>query len=282
MASRLIVNADDFGLCSGVNSAIEQAHRMGVLTSTTIMAGIAGSTEAVEMARGMPELGVGVHLNLLEGHPIAEVEKVKCLLDEKGEFAFSTYKLAFMSVVSKDVREGIESELTAQIQWVIDNGIKPSHLDSHKHIHSFPSIYKIVGRLASRFGIGAIRWPFEPTVVFGSGWPAASKGGRTRAGIVRKMAAINRYQDDSFIRNDALLGVAHTGRIDYDFFRALIGSGIQGTIELMTHPGFSDGLDPSKTRLTGQRERELEVLCSEEIKELLSCADVELTHYGRL
>ena len=118
--------------------------------------------------------------------------------------------------------------------------------------------------------------------MLGSGWPATSKGGRTRAGIVRKMEAINRYQDDSFIRNNALLGVAHTGKIDYEFFRALLGSGIQGTIELMTHSGFSDGLDLSKTRLTGQRERELEVLCSEEIKELLSCADVELTHYGRL
>ncbi len=282
MASRLIVNADDFGLCRGVNEAIRQAHNTGVLTSATLMASMPGAQKAVELAEEMPNLGVGVHLNLTEGPAVSNAGEVEILLDSKGRFAFSPGRLAIMSLFSSSVRKAIEIELAAQIGWVIDNGIKPSHLDSHKHIHSFPSIYKIVGRLASRFGIGAIRWPFEPTVVLGSGWPAASKGGRTRAGIVRKMAAINRYQDDSFIRNDALLGVAHTGRIDYEFFRALIGSGIQGTIELMTHPGFSDGLDLSKTRLTGQRERELEVLCSEEIKELLSCADVELTHYGRL
>ena len=284
MASRLIVNADDFGLCSGVNSAIEQAHCMGVLTSTTIMAGIAGSTEAVEMARGMPELGVGVHLNLLEGAPIAEAEKVKCLLNEKGKFAFSTSKLAFMSLVSKDVREAIEAELTAQIQWVIDNGIKLTHLDSHKHVHVFPPIYGIVVALAARFGISAIRWPFEPKEVCGISWPESDRKSRRRAFIVRSMARINRWQDDRFIKTDAFLGLNHTGRINVDFWRIVSENITQGVVEVMTHPGsgLSEGLNPAKMSLIEQRKVELEALCSEEVKKVLTDGRIELTHYGKL
>lgn len=282
MTVRLIVNADDFGLCEGVNRAVKQAHTEGILTSATIMAGMEAAKAAVELAGEMPGLGVGVHLDLFDGAPISKNQRVKILLDANGRFGLSLGKLAVKSMLSRTVREAIEIEWAAQIQWIIDNGIKPTHLDSHKHVHTCPAIWPIVVRLCGRFGIGAIRWPFEPAQVSGPDWPRPPKGGKTRARIVRMMAKINRRQNDIFIKNDMFLGTAHTGRIDIDFWRQVAKNPFDGVVEVMTHPGLAEGLDPARTRLIEQRQVELEALCSDQVRKSLADANIELTHYGKL
>ena len=282
MAGRLIVNADDFGLCEGVNRAVKQAHTEGILTSATIMAGMPAAAQAIESARQMPGLGVGVHLNLFDSTPISKEQRVKVLLNANGRFGLSLGKLAVTSIVSKTIRKAVETEWAAQIQWVIDNGIIPTHLDSHKHIHTCPAIWPVDVGLAERFGIDAITWRFEPAQVSRPDWPTPPKGGRTRARIVRTMAKINRRQNDIFIKNDMFLGTAHTGKIDIDFWRQVAKNPFDGVAEVMTHPGFAEGLDPARTRLIEQRQVELEALCSEEVREFLADADIELTHYGKL
>ncbi|RKY11113.1 MAG: hypothetical protein DRP65_05150 [Planctomycetota bacterium] len=282
MAGRLIVNADDFGLCEGVNRAVKCAHTEGVLTSATIMAGMGAAAQAVELAGEMPGLGVGVHLNLFDSTPVSKDERVKVLLDSNGEFVLSLSKLAIKSMLSRTTRQAIEIELAAQIQWVIDSGIKPTHLDSHKHVHTFPALWPIVVGLAERFDINAIRWPFEPAQVSGPGRPCPPKGGKTRARIIRMMAKINRKQNDTFIKNDMFLGTAHTGKIDVDFWRQVAKNPFDGVVEVMTHPGFAEGLDQKRTRLVEQRQVELEALCSDDVRKFLADANIELTHYGKL
>ena len=282
MAARLIINADDFGLCSGVNRAVERAHREGVLTSATIMAGAPAAEEAVKLAAQMPKLGLGIHLNLLEGIAISKDKHIGVLLNKKGEFAHSVYMLSVMSLLSRHVREAIRIELASQIQWVLDKGIKPTHLDSHKHIHIFSSIFPIVASLAADFGIGAIRCPFEPRSVCSKGWPEVGAGSKLRAFVIRNMAKWAYSKGRCFFKNTALFGIAHTGRVDMEFWQALIKSQFEGTVEVMTHPGYIEGLDPVKTRLIEQREVELEAMCSDELKKAFAEADIELTHYGRL
>jgi hopanoid biosynthesis associated protein HpnK len=282
MNRRMIINADDFGLCEGVNRAVEHAHKTGVLTSATIMAGFSAAEEAIEIASRCPDLGVGVHLNLLEGRPVSQDDRVKTLTNDQGEFAFSASKLAMISLLKKQSREAIETELISQVQWVIDRGIKPTHLDSHKHVHTFPAIYPIVVRIAGRFGIPAIRWPYEPKVVCGIAWPLPSDKGRIRASIVRKMAVINKFQNDKIIKNNMFFGIAHTGKIDVDFIRMAASVCPKGVVELMTHPGYTDGLDPARTRLVEQRVGELKALCSEQTKDIIKEHKITLTHYGKL
>ena len=282
MACRLIVNADDFGLCEGVNRAVKQAHTEGILTSATIMAGMGAALQAVELARQMPDLGVGVHLNLFAHTPVSKDERVKNLLDTRGRLGLSLGKLIVKSIFSRVVRRAIETEFAAQIQWVIDKGIKPTHLDSHKHIHAHPAVWPIVVGLCERFDIGAIRWPFEPAGVSGADWPTPPKGGRTRACIVGTMAKINRRRNDRFIKNDIFLGTTHTGKVDIDFWRQVAKNPFDGLLEVMTHPGFAEGLDQAKTRLVEQRQVELEALCSGEVRKFLADANIELTHYGKL
>jgi len=281
MTRRLIINADDFGFCRGVNRAVLEAHNRGILTSATLMAGAPAAEEAVEIARQTPTLGVGVHLNLTEGKPLSQPDRMRPLLDARGEFTLSPSKLALTSLLIGRLRKAVEAELAAQIEWVFDHGIKPTHLDSHKHIHAFVTIWPIVCRLAHRFDIPAVRWPWEPPWTANAP-PATDRTDRKRARTVRTMARICRRLDARFIKNQWLFGLAHTGKIGGEFWSMLAGNMPDGIAEAMTHPGYPDGLDATKTRLVAQRLAELDALCSDRTKTIIKDADIELTHYGKL
>jgi len=282
MDKRIIINADDFGLCSGVNKAVAQAHTDGVLTSATIMANMPAADAAVKLAKQMPGLGVGVHLNLFKGQPLSKDGSVDCLLDDKGSFALTPAKLSLLSICRRKIRKAIRTELAAQIQWVIDSGLKPTHLDSHKHIPSFPVIFPIVCGLARRFEIAAIRFTLEPKQLLAMPWPLPSEGGRKRAKAIRIMAKINRIQNSAFLKTDALLGVAHVGKIDVNFFKAVALYNSAATAEVMTHPGFDDDPEHKQSRLLNQRKGELQALCSERTKQYFKDAGIKLVHYGQL
>ena len=282
MDEKIIINADDFGLCSGVNRAVAQAHTDGVLTSATIMANMPAADEAVEIAKQLPSLGLGVHLNLFVGRPVSKDARVDCLRDADGRFALSLVKLSLLSMVRHKVRNAIRTELAAQIQSVIDKGLAPTHLDSHKHIHSFPAIFPIVCELARRFNIRAVRWPFEPKQLSTMPWPLSSEGGRKKAGLARAQAVINRMQDSSLLKTDVLLGLAHVGKIDINFFKAVALYNTAPVAEVMTHPGLPDGLDQGQTKLLHRRKIELDTLCSERTKQYFKDAQIKLVHYGQL
>lgn len=280
--ARVIINADDFGLCASVNRAIAQAHRNGVLTSATIMANMPAVDEAIKMAADMPHLGTGVHLNLTEGKPLADPSSLRPIINDKGQFAFSAAKLAFNSILKRPVRTAIEIEFAAQVEYLLDNGIKPTHIDSHKHLHCFPAIYPIVVALAQKFEIPAIRWTYEPRWVRTCLWPQPPKGGKMNARIVSTMAAINRMQDKRYIRNKRFFGLTHTGKIDVDYWKAFAACPFDGIVEVMTHPGYTEGLDPEKTRLIEQRKTELDALCDDQTRIALSDANIERVNYGNI
>ena len=96
------------------------------------------------------------------------------------------------------------------------------------------------------------------------------------------MGKINRLQDKSFFNTEALLGVAHTGKIDFSFLRAAALYNPVNVSEIMTHPGFTEGLDKDRTRLVGERKNELYALCGERTKQSFNDAGIRLVHYGQL
>ena len=282
MDRRIIINADDFGLSERVNKAVAQAHSVGVLTSATIMTNMPAADEAVKIAKEMPTLGVGVHLNLTEGPAVSKGTFVERLIDADGKFACSPFTLSLVSLAGHKIREVIRAELAAQIQWAIDRGLRPTHLDSHEHIHAFPSLFSIVYQLAGRFGIRAVRWPFEPEELSRTPWPLTSEDGRIRAQKVRIMARINRVQNRDFLKNNVLFGIAHTGKIDVNFFKAISLYNSAATAEIMTHPRLADSPEPDESRLQHHRRIELEALCSDKTKRYFKDAKIKLVHYGQV
>jgi hopanoid biosynthesis associated protein HpnK len=280
MIKKMIINADDFGLCQGVNDAVAKAHTAGVLTSATIMANMPAVDDAVAIAKSIPSLGVGIHLNVLQGKPLSTDQSVKPLVNESGEFKYSVSRLAVKALTSEKICKAVEAELSAQIASVIDKGLKPTHLDSHKHFHCLSPIWRIVCSLAEKFNIPAIRWPWEPDTLCGGDWPKVGFKDKLRAFMVRQMAVKCRRIDSRFIKTDIFFGVTHTGKIDDNFWSELGKTQFAGVAEVMTHPSYPKGLE--KTRLVEQRQVELKWLCAESTKQILAQAGIELIHYGNI
>jgi hopanoid biosynthesis associated protein HpnK len=282
MDKRIIINADGFGRCEAINKAVAEAHTNGVLTSTTIMANMPAASEAVKIAKKLPGLGVGIRLNLFEGPPVSKGSSIGCLLDADGRFGLSVFRLALLSVAGHNFRNAIRTEMAAQIQWLLDQGLTPTHLDSYKHIHSFPAIYSIVCGLARDFGIAAVRCTFEPKQVLHMPWPLTTEVGRDKAKKARIMARINRMQNPDLLKTDALLGLAHEGKIDVNFFRAVALYTPVATAEVMTHPALPDAAEQGDSEAVRRKKAEVAALCSDRTKEYFKDSRIKLVHYGKL
>jgi hopanoid biosynthesis associated protein HpnK len=257
--TRLIINADDFGLTSGVNRAIVELHRDGVLTSTTLMAKAAATTEAVNLARATPSLGVGCHVVLVDGEPVLPPSEVPSLIDTKtGRFPRDLTAFLRRLYTGRIRAAEIEAEAGAQIALLQNSGVPLTHVDSHKHTHMFPPVLEPLLRAARKAGIGAVRNPFEPE------WAVRVT---PRASLLRTAEVIALRRLGPFFRRiiaratmatpDGTIAVAGTGTFDSDTVRALLGELPEGTWELVTHPGYNDAdLNKIHTRLRDSRDKE--------------------------
>ena len=144
----LILNADDFGYSYGVNYGIIESHLRGVLTSTTLMAGMPGFDHAVSLAKAHPSLGVGVHLTLTCGRPVLTDHKT--LTEPNGDFHSQAYYPNEEQPLDKDE---VYREWKAQIEKVLAAGIEPTHLDSHHHVHTFRGLEDVFVRLAREYDL---------------------------------------------------------------------------------------------------------------------------------
>jgi len=230
----VIINADDFGLTSGINRGIVQAHQNGVLTSASLMANMPGFDEAVLLAKGNPSLGVGVHLNLIRGRSILPKKEIPSLVDDDNRFSQSGLSL-LSGIITKRIKlNDIKKELEAQVNKVIDAGIEPSHLDGEKHSHLLPGIADITANLAKAKGIKCIRLINERITVFNN---QACKCLILNA-LSKKIAALVKRND--LITTDRFFGVVNTGSMDARAYIEIFNNLSGGSYELMSHPGYVD------------------------------------------
>ena len=261
--TRLIVNADDFGLTAGVNRAVVELNAAGVLTSTTLMA-LAGATrDAIEKALATPELSVGCHIVLVDGEAVLPPRRIPSLIDNQtGKFLPGMGAFLARLFTGRMRAAEIEAEAKAQIERLQDRGLTLTHVDTHKHTHMFPMVLRAVLRAARSCGIRAIRNPFEPA------WAveAAQETAWMRAAQVTLLRLFEPrcrriLKEAEFATTDGTIAVAGTGRLNAAAVRALLGRAPQGTWELVTHPGYNDpDLDRVRTRLRASRDIEREAL----------------------
>ncbi|HYL36865.1 MAG TPA: ChbG/HpnK family deacetylase [Bryobacteraceae bacterium] len=239
----LITNADDFGFTRDVNQGILEAHRNGILTATTLMATGAAFQHAVELARENPTLDVGVHLVLVgaEGFP----ETVARLM---GAIALGRIR--------------IYDRLASQVRQILDAGLRPTHLDTHKHTHLLPPVMDAVARIAEEFGIAWVRRPLDAPIPFLRTWLNST---------LRRHGCRTTHH---------FAGFEMTGNYDARQLAALIRGLREGVTEFMCHPGLcTPELQAARTRLKESRQRELEALKSPEVKAAVETARVALVRY---
>jgi predicted glycoside hydrolase/deacetylase ChbG (UPF0249 family) len=250
--SRLIVNADDFGFTRNVNRGILHAHQHGILSATTLMANGDAFDDAVQLALATPSLDVGCHLVLIQGRSLVSGR------DLPGTWNELTRVLLMRQL-------DVYSELRAQVQRIVDTGIKPSHLDTHKHTHVLPNVLSAVMRLAQEFAAPFIRLPFDA-----GWWPARPVDAWYR----------RRVREAQLRTTDHFLGFRLTDTLNERSLLAALSELPEGSTEFMCHPGyFGEDLRRAATRLKETRERELEALVSPRIKEIIAARQIVLTNY---
>jgi len=152
----VVINADDLGRSREINAAIVAALEQGLATSATIMANMPGFADAcAAIVTHRLDDRVGLHLNLTEGSPLSsEILRCPRFCSPEGQLSRQGGPLWRLSA---EETEAIEAELAAQVEAVLASGIRPSHVDSHHHVHTQWPIATIVMRIARRYGIPAIR-----------------------------------------------------------------------------------------------------------------------------
>lgn len=154
----IIFNADDFGISQGVNAAIEKAHKEGILNSTSLMINQDFAAQAVQKAKQMPNLKVGLHINLTNQRPAADPAQIPLLVDQNGHFKNGFVKLFLLSFLHpKALRAQAYIEIKAQTEKYIKTGLELHHFDSHRHVHLIPAIFKATKQLAQEYTIKHIR-----------------------------------------------------------------------------------------------------------------------------
>lgn len=279
---RLIVNADDLGMTEGHNRAIVDAHRRGILTSASLLACGKAFQDAVAQARRVPTLGIGVHLTLLEGHPVLPPREVSSLVTKNGEFGLYYSALVRSLFLRKIHLDEVYREWDAQIQKVMDTGLSVTHLDSHKHIHMHPQFLEVVLSLANRFGLGRIRLscPLHVTMSI-----------INMKSTVLWLLALwvrGRLKKHGMRSPAALMGLDLSGRMTARHLLETIDSPWEGTHELMVHPAYTSAALEELAEggyewiYDYSFEEELAALCSTEVKKRLEDMGVELIHFGHL
>lgn len=283
---RLIVNADDFGLTSGVNRAVAVANREGIVTSATLMANSRAFDEAVGVAKTQPALRSGCHVVLIDGEPL--IRNAKSLTNGAQRFRTSLKDFAAAAVRKQISPDEIQEESQAQICKLRANGLDVTHVDSHKHTHMFPHVLRPVLRAAKACGVRAVRNPFEPWRC----WPRQAVLGSTSMWLrsvgvscflVFSAAFRHAVQQEGMLTTDGTVGIVATGKLDSKMLLSMLEALPEGTWELVCHPGYSDAdLQSAGTRLMQSREVELEALTSPEVRSLISRKGIQLISYADL
>jgi predicted glycoside hydrolase/deacetylase ChbG (UPF0249 family) len=270
MTRLLIVDADDLGLAPGVTEGILELAGLGSVTSTSVLINMPGGPEALRRARAAG-LDAGVHLNLCAGTPLTPPDRVTSLLCPDGRFASARTIISRLFIGRLRLAE-VEREWAAQIDRHIAIGGPPSHLDTHLHMHALPDLYRIIMRLAQRYGISGVRCPMAGYLLQAPRLPLAP----VPLGRVSRVERAPRHTDHFSVLTAQ--GRVRTARPLQALLRALPA----GVTELVCHPGHVDDelrrIDP----LTSQRERDWLQLARPSFQDALRREGIRLVTWADL
>jgi predicted glycoside hydrolase/deacetylase ChbG (UPF0249 family) len=217
---RLIVNADDLGASLAGNRTVFELIEQGAIRSASILPNGPAFDDAVAQASRWPNCSFGIHLNITHGMPVGTGCKVSSMLDDAGHFksipAFGRFN------ATESARRDVLDEWRDQFQRLLKAGVGVSHIDSHHHVHTYPSLFGILRTIQREFGVRRVR--------------LARTSPQDAGGVVRSLGR------DAW---NALLRLDGAKTADYfcslsDYRRLLqlrrMRKGV--TIELMVHPGL--------------------------------------------
>jgi len=271
---QLIINADDFGMSYEINEGIKKGINAGIINSVSVMANMPYFDDAVKFLKSKPEISVGLHFNITEGQPIGQPNEKSTLLREDNSF-FHWTNLSYKLLTNKCSIEEIRDALVNQYEKLEKTGLKISHIDSHHHVHLYPSIYKIVLNYAYAKKIRFLRSRSFKL------WSITDSIGRRLSGrklIIFILCQINNtlfYKDNKHIlKISSIYDMMWDNPISMETFKRNITHLHDGITEIICHPAIA-----SKTGnpiFLKPRQKILAILLDKSLKGYLRRNNVEL------
>lgn len=154
---RLMITADDAGLSTGIDQAVVALHQAGMTSTASLMCNFPQVETAFATYDEHPELELGVHLTLSDGKPLTQAARRSNLVKHNGYFHDRFFLFSLALFPSSKLLAAITEELQAQMDVFIAAGVQPSHITTHHHFHSMPSLRKIVQALAKQYNVQWVR-----------------------------------------------------------------------------------------------------------------------------
>lgn len=268
----LIVTADDFGNSIPINEAVESGHRDGVLTAASLMVAGPAFDDAVDRARRLPRLGVGLHLTLVDAKPVLPAHEIPDLVGPDGRFNSDATRQGIALFFSPARRRQARAEIRAQFEKFQSTGLPLDHVNGHQHFHMHPVVVSELVQLLPKFGSPPVRLPLEP---FAPSYAAIMEGKMRRYAsavfyasqtwwLRRKMKSIG------IIQNDAVFGINDTGNMDADRIVRYLKCLPHGTSELYLHPATRRWSGPENLPAHYRMEAEFAALIDPRVRTTLN------------
>lgn len=276
---RVIFNADDLGFSMGINRGIAYCFKRKAVTSTSIFANMPATSHAISLSRKNKISDIGIHLNLTNGKSMTGNNS---LTNKEGGF-FNAYILFYRLTLGLVNMQDVDNELKAQIDYIIDKGIFPNHIDFHMYMHSYSSLNNICIRLCSKYGIKKMRHNYDSNLV-----RDYKRFFDFQYYKLLMIKSIGKNQRETIKKNgiktpDYFHGILQMSSKDrFSYFLELIKNLKDGVNEIMCHPGYADKELSSYSPYFLQREEELKVLCSPILRKALINRKIHLIGYKDL
>ena len=264
----LIVTADDFGLHTSVNEAVERASRAGVLTAASLMVGAPAAGDAVRRARELANLRVGLHLVLADGPSVLPSARIPALVSPDGLFRNRMFVDGIRYFALPHVRVQLEAEIRAQFEAFAATGLALDHVNAHKHFHLHPTLLTMLLRIGRDFGLGisgkqlvGVRIPYEPL------WKAHPST-LLLTPWLRLMR--RRLQSAGVPYNDHIFGIADSGQMTEERLLGILARLPAGVTEIYLHPATQSGSDISSSMTDYHHADELAALMSPQVRATLA------------
>lgn len=278
---QLIITADDFGLSSGVNRAVEHGWKNGLLTCASIMTGGTAFNEAVKIARRNPGLQIGLHLTLVQGRCTLPPSEIPELVDAAGNFTGNPIKGGFRYFFDRGLYCQLKREVEAQIIKVQAAGIPLSHIDGHLNIHLHPTVLRILSELMPRYGISTFRLSQErlaPCLRLDS----ARKVGKTLENLIFGFLTDHAAPvlDRIGIKYAAeVKGLLNSGRMTEEYLLGIIDDLKDELTEIYFHPGILPDAEISRKMPDYRHQEELAAITSPAVRKRLQELQIQVQNY---
>jgi hopanoid biosynthesis associated protein HpnK len=252
---RVTFSADDFGLTTSVNEAVERAHVHGVLGQASLMVVAPAAADAVARARRLPGLNIGLHLVLVEGDSVLGHEELPSITGPDGRFSANQAALGVRYFFSAQARRELRAEIRAQFTAYAATGLALHHADAHKHMHLHPTVGRMMIEIGREFGLTRIRVPAEPPAVL------RRCGARPGLGYYALYAwtRLLRWQARRLKTTDQVFGLHWSGHMTAARVAKLLDNLPAGETEIYFHP--ASARDEALRRLMPAYEHEAELAC---------------------